>query len=152
MSQYLQVKVADIHVLLPTLHVHEVMRLADLASRTEVHVDWRDRVIPLIDLGQVLGRERLNDKRHYGVVYSPLDNRDEPPIMLQVDEVLGLREPKAQDWRPLPGIQTRAQELIDLVWVENSPERHSYRLRHPVDLAQAFAAKGSTDEDGVAAQ
>jgi len=134
MSQYLQVKVADVHVLLPTLHVHEVMRLDDLLTQGSAHVDWRNRVIALMDLGQVLGRTTVAIKRHYGVVYSCTENADDPPVMLQVDEVQGLREPKPQQWRPLPDIQTRAQLLLDAVWVESSPERHSYRLRHPTAL------------------
>jgi chemotaxis signal transduction protein len=146
MSQYLQVKVADVHVLLPTLHVHEVMRLDDLLTQGTAHVDWRNRVIALMDLGQVLGRTATALKRHYGVVYSSTENADDPPVMLQVDEVLGLREPKAQDWRPLPDIQTRAQLLLDAVWVESAHDRHSYRMRHPTSLDSGAAGADGSGE------
>lgn len=133
MSQYLQVKVADVHVLLAALNVHEVMRVDDLVTQADAHVDWRDRIIAFRDLGHVLGRNSSPQRRHYGVVYSCTDDGAEP-VMLQVDEVLGLREPKADEWRPLPGIQTRAQVLLDGVWTETATQRNSYRLRHPTVL------------------
>lgn len=134
MSQFLQVKVEDIHVLLPALQVHEVMSLEGLVTQSDAHVAWRDRILALMDLGQVLGRPQ-NHGRHYGVVYSTADEGTEP-VMLQVSEVLGLRTPQAQDWRPLPSIQSKAQALLDAVWVEPPDEKHSFRLRHPVNLSQ----------------
>ena len=137
MSQYLQVKVEDIHVLLPALEVHEVMSLEGLIQ-SDGHVAWRDQIIALLDLGQVLGRPST-DERGFGVVFNCGDDTT-APVMLQVSEVLGLRTPKERDWRPLPAVSARAQALLDAVWVEPPDERHSYRLRHPVDLHQASQA------------
>ena len=134
MSQFLQVKVEDVHVLLPALQVHEVTSLEGLVTQSDAHVAWRDRIIALMDLGQVLGRPS-SLPRHFGVVYSTTEDGAEP-VMLQVSEVLGLRTPQPQEWRALPYIQSRAQALLDAVWVEPPDERHSYRLRHPVDLSQ----------------
>jgi len=56
MTQYLQVKVEDIHVLLPALEVHEVTSLEGLVTQGDAHVAWRDRIIALQDLGELLGR------------------------------------------------------------------------------------------------
>ncbi len=132
MSQYLQVRVADVHVLLPALQVHEVLGLGAQTTQSEVHVAWRDQVIALLDLGEVFERS-ARTQRGYGVVYSFADDSTEP-AMLMVDEVLGLRRPAASEWRALPRIRSRAQDLFDAVWVETSSERHSYRLRHPAPL------------------
>ncbi len=132
MPQYLQVKVEDIHVLLPALQVHEVTTLEGMVTQADAHVAWRDQIIALMDLGEVLGRPRTCT-RGFGVVYNASDDAS-APVMLQVNEVLGLRTPGPRDWRPLPGIQSRAQLLLDAVWVEPPDERHSYRLRHPVEF------------------
>lgn len=132
MSQYLQVRVADVYVLLPALQVHEVMGLDEHITQSEAHVAWRDQVIALLDLGEVFERS-ARTRRDYGVVYSFSEEGSEP-AMLMVDEVLGLRRPTASEWRPLPSIQSRAQTLFDAVWVEPSGGRHAYRLRHPAPL------------------
>lgn len=132
MTQYLQVKVEDVHVLLPALQVHEVMGLEDVATQNESHVAWRDQVIALLDLGEVLGRP-VRCARSHGVVYSSEDG-DAEPVMLRVGEVLGLRTPKEAQWHPLPRLPSRALELLDAVWVEPPEGRHSYRVRHPARL------------------
>ncbi len=133
MSQYLQVRVADVHVLLPALQVHEVLGLDAGLTQTDVHVAWRDQVIGLMDLGELLERSPRT-RRPYGVVYSFSDDEAEPVVMLQIDEVLGLRQPSEREWRPLPFVPSRAQTLFDAVWSESDGQRHSYRLRHPAAL------------------
>ena len=132
MVQYLKVKVEDIHVLLPALQVHEVTSLEGLITQGEAHVAWREEVLALLDLGQVLGRP-CSSKRGFGVVFHCQDDA-QVPVMLAVNEVLGLRTPQNRDWRALPPVSSRAQQLLDAVWVEPPNERHSYRLRYPVDL------------------
>jgi len=130
MTQYLQVKVEDIHVLLPALEVHEVTSLEGLVTQGDAHVAWRDRIIALQDLGELLGRPK-SAERGFGVVYNCTDDPT-IPVMLQVSEVMGLRTPADKDWRALPAVSSRAQALLDAVWVEPPHEMHSYRLRHPV--------------------
>lgn len=132
MSQYLQVRVEGIAVLLPALQVHEVLGLEGMVMQSEAHVAWREQIIALMDLGAVLDRPRSTQRTH-GVVYS-LGDSAEPPVMLQVDEVLGLRTPQAADWRPLPQLPSQAQVWLDGIWLEPPDQRHAYRLRHPVLL------------------
>jgi chemotaxis signal transduction protein len=130
MAQYLQIKVADIHVLLPALQVHEVASLQGLATQTDAHVVWRDKVIAFHDLGQLLDRPS-STQRSYGVVFSMGSDADEP-VMLQVDEVLGLRSPQAQDMHPLPELNSQTLAWLDGVWLEPPNGRNSFRLRHPI--------------------
>lgn len=139
MSQYLQVRVADVHVLLPALQIHEILGLDNGFAHNEVHVAWRNQVIALVDLGEVLERS-ARTRRAYGVVYSFSDDPAEPVTMLQVDEVLGLRHPDDREWQALPYVPSRAQTLFDAVWSESSGQRHSYRLRHPASLPVAQAS------------
>jgi hypothetical protein len=71
------------------------------------------------------------------VVYS-LDDEDQTPVMLQVDEVLGLRSPQANDMRLLPTVGAETAAWLDGLWLEPpTGERNSYFLRHPIRLTTA---------------
>lgn len=134
MSRYLQIKVEDIYVLLPALQVHEVTQSDALVIQADAHVVWRDQVIALVDLGQKLDRPHCA-RRGYGVVYS-LSDDGQAPVMLQVDEVLGLRSPLASDMRALPRLRAETAAWLEGLWLEPPlGERHSYFLRHPVRVA-----------------
>lgn len=136
MSRYLQIKVEDIYVLLPALQVHEVAQTDALVTQSDAHVVWRDQVIALVDLGQKLDRT-ARARRSYGVVYS-LDDEDQAPVMLQVDEVLGLRSPQVNDMRLLPTVGAETAAWLDGLWLEPpTGERNSYFLRHPIRLIAA---------------
>ena len=102
----------------------------DALATLEEAMPWRDRIIALQDLGELLGRPK-SAERGFGVVYNCTDDPT-VPVMLQVSEVMGLRTPADKDWRALPAVSSRAQALLDAVWVEPPHEMHSYRLRHPV--------------------
>lgn len=142
MSRYLQIKVEDIYVLLPALQVHEVAQTDALVTQADAHVVWRDQVIALVDLGQKLNRPACA-KRGYGVVYS-LDDGEQAPVMLQVDEVLGLRSPLSSDMRLLPSVTAETAAWFDGLWLEPPEgERRSYFLRHPIELS--LADKPKTD-------
>lgn len=118
MAQYLHIRVEDIDLLLPALQVHEVIGLEHQERQADGHVLWRDQVIAACDLGQVLQRCSTAKARDYGVVFSP-DDSEAPPVLMMIDEVLGLRNPRPQQLHRLPGVKTGAHDLFDAIWIDN---------------------------------
>lgn len=129
MAQFLHIRVEDIDLLLPALQVHEVLGLEQKHRSAEDHAIWRDQVIASCDLGHVLQRCTLAlTHRHYGVVYSPDDSEGLPVLML-IDEVLGLRNPTREQLHKLPGGMTTAQGLFDGIWIDNKLEMKAYCVK-----------------------
>lgn len=118
MAQYLHIRVEDVDLLLPALQVHEVIGLDSQERHADGHVLWRDQVIMASDLGKMLQRCTTAPIRGYGVVFSP-DNSDAPPVLMVIDEVLGLRNPLREQLHRLPGGQTAAHDLFDAIWIDN---------------------------------
>lgn len=128
MAQYLHIRVEDVDLLLPALQVHEVVGLEQLMPQADGHSLWRDQVIPTRDLGELLQRCEQPGNRSYGVVYSP-DETQEPPVLLLIDEVMGLRNPSRDQLHRLPGLTTTAHTLFDAFWVDNKLGANAYRVK-----------------------
>lgn len=129
MAIYLQVSVASVTLMLDALHVHEVLSLDAVLAGSGEHVQWRDDVISAVNLAALFGQ--VDDQVAMGVVYTASDNAR--PVMLKVDEVLGLKDLRPNDWQHLPRIPASSARFFDLVWLEDAPQRQSFRLRHPLD-------------------
>lgn len=118
MAQFLHIRVEDVDLLLPALQVHEVIGLEPQDAAVEDHAIWRDQVIASCDLGQVLKRCTLGPReRAYGVVYSP-DDSDALPVLMRIDEVLGLRSPQREQLHKLPGAVSPAHGWFDGLWID----------------------------------
>lgn len=129
MAQYLHIRVEDIDLLLPTLQVHEVMGLDKQGRQADGHVIWRDQAIMACDLGLVLQRcTAAVPTRGYGVVFSP-DDSDAPPVLMVIDEVLGLRNPRREQLHRLPSVKTAAHGLFDAIWIDNALGAKAYCLK-----------------------
>jgi chemotaxis signal transduction protein len=129
MAQYLHIRVEDVALLLPALQVHEVIGLDNQNHAADGHVIWRDQAIMACDLGHVL--QRCNapvTTRGYGVVFSA-DNDDVPPVLMRIDEVLGLRNPRREQLHRLPGVKTTAHELFDAIWIDQALGLQAYCLK-----------------------
>lgn len=135
MAQYLHVRVEDLDLLLPALQVHEVVGLEQLTPQADGHSLWRDQVIRTRDLGEVLQRCPHPGHRSFGVVYSP-DNTQDVPVLLLIDEVMGLRNPSREQLHRLPGAITTAHTLFDAFWVDKKLGANAYRFKSqlPVDV------------------
>jgi chemotaxis signal transduction protein len=129
MAQFLHIRVEDIDLLLPALQVHEVIGLEQQNRSAEDHAIWRDQVIACCDLGHLLKRcaTALNH-RHYGVVYSP-DDTDGLPVLMLIDEVLGLRNPTREQLHKLPGAMSTAHGLFDGIWIDNKLGLKAYCVK-----------------------
>lgn len=128
MAQYLHIRVDDIDLLLPTLQVHEVIGLEHLERQADEHALWRDQVIATCDLGQKLQRCNNEGARNYGVVYSPDDSQAQP-LLLLIDEVLGLRNPTREQLHRLPSGVTTAHGLFDALWVDPQTGLKAYCVK-----------------------
>lgn len=128
MAQYLHIRVEDVDLLLPALQVHEVIRLEHQERQADGHVLWRDQVIAACDMGEMLQRCTTAPTRDYGVVFSP-DNSDALPVLMVIDEVLGLRNPRREQLHRLPGRQTAAHDVFDAIWIDNKLGLQAYCVK-----------------------
>lgn len=128
MAQYLHIRVEDVELLLPALNVHEVLGLEHHQRPTDGHAIWRDLVLGALDLGQILQRCTSAKQRDYGVVYS-LDPSDTEPLMLMIDEVLGLRNPQRDQLHRLPGVMSTSHTLFDAIWIDAKLGHKAYCLK-----------------------
>jgi len=129
MAQFLHIRVEDIDLLLPALQVHEVIGLEQKDRSAEDHAIWRDEVIASCDLGFILQRcPAALPHRHYGVVYSP-DETDGLPVLMLIDEVLGLRNPTQEQLHKLPSGMSAARSLFDGIWIDNKLGLKAYCVK-----------------------
>ena len=133
MAQYLHIRIEDIDLLLPALQVHEVIGLEDEERTTDGHAIWRDQVLAAFDLGQVLQRCDAGGKRSYGVVYSP-ELSDAPPVLMLIDEVMGLRNPQREQLHKLPGAMNHSHALFDGIWIDSAHGHKAYCLKTQLPL------------------
>jgi len=135
MAQYLHIRVEDIDLLLPALQVHEVIGLEHTQNQSDGHAIWRDDVIAAFDLGHILQRCTTASTRNYGVVYS-IDDSDATPVLMAIDEVLGLRNPLRDQLHKLPGAMTTAHSLFDAIWIDNKLGLKAYcvKAKLPADI------------------
>jgi len=132
MAQYLHIRVEDVDLLLPALQVHEVISLDMAARSSDAHALWREQILTSCDLGQILQRCPAPKSRAYGVVFSP-DESDALPVMMLIDDVLGLRKPRAEQLHRLPGAKTAAHQWFDALWVDNALGLRAYCVRTPLE-------------------
>lgn len=129
MAQYLHIRVEDIDLLLPALQVHEVIGLEPQARSAEDHAIWRDQVIARCDWGHVLERcPKALTHRPFGVIYSP-DDAAELPVLMLIDEVLGLRTPRPDQLHRLPGALSTAHGLFDGIWIHHELGLKAYCVK-----------------------
>ena len=131
MALFLHIRVEDLDILLPALQVHEVIGLDPDKRQGETHAVWREQVLVSYDLGQTLQRCKQPNNRAYGVVFSA-DETDAPPVLMLIDEVLGLRKPKPEQLHRLPGVKTAAQRWFEALWVDNQLGFKGYCVRTPL--------------------
>ena len=139
MAIFLQVRTGRLHLMLDALQVHEVVGLEGVIDGAQGHAQWRDQVLTSLDLGEFFCLPHMPPVM--GVVYSP--EVDGEPVLLKVEEVLGLRNLGAQQWRQLPYLPQRSRVFFESVWLEPEHDRQSFRLTHPID-AHTFKGAAPT--------
>jgi hypothetical protein len=132
MSIYLQVRAGQLHILVDALGVHEVLSLEDLAVGGQGgHIEWRKQVLNSVTVHSFFGQAQ--GERLMGVVYSAADG--DAPLMLEVDEVVGLRNITPTQWTPMPRLPDATRVFFDALIGDLNSDAQVYRLRRPLDMA-----------------
>jgi len=124
MAIYLQVRAGPVHVLLDALAVHEVLSLDKLNSGAGDHCEWRNTVLKALNLAAFLGFDA--SKPDMGVVFG--SDQVALPVMLQVDEVIRLRDLRPADWSPLPHVPMATRQYFDAIYLDADGVTQVYRL------------------------
>jgi hypothetical protein len=142
MAIYLQVRAGPLQLLVDALGVHEVLSLDDLAVGGQGgHVEWRQQVINSVAVHTFFGQAQ--GQRLMGVVYSVAEG--EPPLMLEVDEVVGLRNITPTQWLPMPRLPQASQVFFDALIGDPGSDAQVYRLRRPLHPVLFQPASASDD-------
>jgi chemotaxis signal transduction protein len=136
MAIYLQVRAGPVQLLLDALAVHEVLSLEKTASGAGAHCEWRDQVLAGLNLAEFLGFS--SPAPGMGVVFGSTEA--ELPVMLQVDEVVRLRNLSPTDWHPLPHVPVATRAYFDAVFLDSDGQTQIYRLIKGLDLGSARPA------------
>ncbi len=133
---YLQVQAGPLLVLLEASGVHEVLdgvggNEGSGAASARGHVQWRDEVLPAIELGRFFGFDGARPGA--SVVYGAAP--EQPPLVFQVDRVLGLHKIELHEWKRLPALPADVTRFFDAAYAGAGQELLSYRLRSELDPA-----------------
>lgn len=129
MAIYLQVRAGTLQLLVDALGVHEILSLDTLPVGGQgEHVEWRKQVLNSVAVHSFFAQAQ--GARVMGVVYSVADG--EAPVMLEVDEVVGLRNIGPSDWLPMPRLPTETMVFFDALVQDLRSDAQVYRLKRPL--------------------
>lgn len=127
---YLQLRAGPIHLMVDASAVHEVVTQDPQQGADRIHVQWRGAVLAVVPLARFLGFGHAPSAA--GIVYAP--DADAVPVMLAIDEVVGLQQAMTNAWRRLPPVPEATARLFDAVYLDpHHPGRLAYRLRQDLD-------------------
>ena len=132
MAIYLQVRAGKLQLLVDALGVHEILSLSDLPVGGQgEHVEWRQQVLNSVPVHAFFAQNQ--GERVMGVVYSATEGAQ--PMMLEVDEVVGLRNIGPADWLPMPRLPSETAIFFDALVNDLKSESQVYRLRRPLEAS-----------------
>ncbi len=125
---YLQLRAGPVCVLVEATGVHEVLAADRSHVSSRRQMQWRDQVLPVIELRSFFGFEESGCETH--VVYS-VDGADgtASPLVFAANEVLGLHQVDAHEWKRLPALPAEITRYFDAAYVTAGQDGLSYRLR-----------------------
>lgn len=132
MAIYLQVRAGDLQLLVDALGVHEILSLGDLPVGGQgEHVEWRQQVLNSVAVHSFFAQ--VQGERLMGVVYSTTEG--DAPLMLEVDEIIGLRNIGPSDWLPMPRLPQETMVFFDALVNDLKSDAQVYRLRRPLEAS-----------------
>ena len=142
MAIYLQVRAGNLQLLVDALGVHEILSLNDLPVGGQgEHVEWRQQVLNSVPVHSFFAQEQ--GERVMGVVYSATEG--DSPLMLEVDEIIGLRNIGPKDWLPMPRLPSETMVFFDALVDDLKTDAQVYRLRRPLQASLFRSDLMSTD-------
>ena len=143
MPIYLQVRSGNLQLLVDALGVHEILSLSELPVGGQgEHVEWRQQVLNSVPVHSFFAQEQ--GERVMGVVYSATEG--DIPMMLEVDEVIGLRNIGQQDWLPMPRLPSETVVFFDALVNDLKTDAQVYRLRRPLEASLFRSDLTTTDQ------
>jgi hypothetical protein len=132
MAIYLQVRAGNLQLLVDALGVHEILSLNDLPVGGQgEHVEWRQQVLNSVPVHSFFAQTQ--GERVMGVVYSATEG--DSPLMLEVDEIIGLRNIGPKDWLPMPRLPSETMVFFDALVDDLKTDAQVYRLRRPLQAS-----------------
>lgn len=132
MAIYLQVRAGHLQLLVDALGVHEILSLEDLPVGGQgEHVEWRQQVLKSVSVHSFF--QQKHGERIMGVVYSASEG--EQPMMLEVDEVVGLRNIAPHEWLPMPRLPSETMVFFDALVQDRKSDAQVYRLRRSLEAS-----------------
>jgi hypothetical protein len=132
MAIYLQVRAGNLQLLVDALGVHEILSLNDLPVGGQgEHVEWRQQVLNSVPVHAFFAQTQ--GERVMGVVYSATEG--DSPLMLEVDEIIGLRNIGPKDWLPMPRLPSETMVFFDALVDDLKTDAQVYRLRRPLQAS-----------------
>lgn len=143
MAIYLQVRAGDLQLLVDALGVHEILSLGDLPVGGQgEHVEWRQQVLNSVAVHSFFAQ--VQGERLMGVVYSTTEG--DAPLMLEVDEIIGLRNIGPSDWLPMPRLPQETMVFFDALVNDLKSDAQVYRLRRPLEASLFRSDLMTTDQ------
>jgi hypothetical protein len=132
MAIYLQVRAGNLQLLVDALGVHEILSLNDLPVGGQgEHVEWRQQILNSVPVHSFFAQTQ--GERVMGVVYSATEG--DSPLMLEVDEIIGLRNIGPKDWLPMPRLPSETMVFFDALVDDLKTDAQVYRLRRPLQAS-----------------
>lgn len=142
MAIYLQVRAGNLQILVDALGVHEILSLNELPVGGQgEHVEWRKQVLNSVPVHSFFAQEQ--GERVMGVVYSATEG--DTPLMLEVDEVVGLRNIGHADWLPMPRLPSETMVFFDALVDDLKTDAQVYRLKRPLEASLFRSDLSPTD-------
>lgn len=143
MAIYLQVRAGNLQLLVDALGVHEILSLGDLPVGGQgEHVEWRQQVLNTVPVHSFFAQTQ--GARVMGVVYSAADG--DSPLMLEVDEIIGLRTIGPKDWLPMPRLPSETMVFFDALVNDLKTDAQVYRLKRPLEASLFRSDSTSSDQ------
>lgn len=143
MAIYLQVRAGNLQLLVDALGVHEILSLNDLPVGGQgEHLEWRKQVLNSVPVHSFFAQEQ--GERVMGVVYSATEG--DAPMMLEVDEIVGLRNIGPKDWLPMPRLPSETMVFFDALVDDLKTDAQVYRLRRPLEASLFRSDLMTTDQ------
>lgn len=131
MNSYLYIVTGEIPLLLNSQSIGEVVTLTrEVNYQHGDSYEWRDQLLPVVDMNLWLEQNHASDKRTIGVVYYA--DEQSSPLFILVDSIFHLIELADKELHRFPNASERANNFFDLVYSDASTEQQAYHLRNPL--------------------
>jgi chemotaxis signal transduction protein len=126
MNSFLHVTCGPWDLLFDIGHVLEVADVPAAFARAS-HRPWRERNLPVVDLAARLGQPGRRARQQL-----VLENADDDQVVVDVENIVGLRDCRPEDAIELPALDARLEHIVDGGWLDRASGTCLLRVRLPL--------------------